>query len=580
MQKHERGYFSLCLEHTSLGARYKYRLNGAREFPDPASRYQPDGVHGSSEVVDLAAFPWTDRGWNGHPLERTVLYEMHVGTFTPEGTFNTIVPKLDGLAKLGITTLELMPVAQFPGSRNWGYDGVYPFAPHNTYGPPQDLQALVNAAHECGLSMALDVVYNHLGPEGNYFGQFGPYFTDKYRTPWGQAINYDDAQSDAVRRMVIENALYWIENFHFDALRLDAIHGIFDFSATHLLAELRRAVDVLEQRLGRHIHLIAESDLNDSRVIRPFAQGGYAMDAQWSDDFHHSVHTLLTPERSGYYGDFGTPAHFAKTLRQGWCYDGEYSQYRLRRHGNSPEGLTPTKFVVFSQNHDQTGNRAWGERLSVLIDFEGLKLAAAITLLSPFVPLLFMGEEYGETAPFLYFISHGDPDLVEAVRRGRASDFASYARSGELPDPQSESTFAASKVQPELAQQEPHKTLYRFYKELMRFRKSRKLGKLPGKSEHREISEFESQQVVTELRESRSRRLAFAYCFSEGEAEFRWPLPEGRWYVELDSADAHWRGSRDASLPRTLESQGILSLGLFPRSTVVLEQSKAQTVPA
>ncbi len=569
-----RGYFSLVADDPSAGARYKYRLENGGEFPDPASRYQPEGVHGPSRLVDLRAFEWTDQGWKGYSLEETVFYELHVGTFTQEGTFRAIIPQLESLAKLGITTVELMPVAQFPGGRNWGYDGVYPFAPQNTYGTPQDLQALVNAAHKTGLSVALDVVYNHLGPEGNYFGQFGPYFTGKYRTPWGEAINYDDASSDEVRRLVIENALYWIRDFHFDALRLDAIHGIFDFSAIHILAELRRAAAGLENQLGRRIHLIAESDLNDSRVIRASEEGGYEIDSQWSDDFHHSVHSLLTRECNGYYGDFGTVGHLTKTLRQGWYYGGCYSEYRQRRHGNSPTGLSPSKFVVFSQNHDQTGNRARGERLSALTDFEGLKLAAAITLVSPFVPLLFMGEEYGEIAPFLYFISHGDADLVEAVRHGRASDFASFTWSGDLPDPQSESTFGASKLQPQIARQEPHKTLHRFYKELLRFRKNRKLGQAFAKSRSREVFEFESAGVVTELWPLRSRSLAIAYSFAERTAEFEWPLPAGAWDIALDSSAPQWRGPREQPLADQLESDGRISLELHPHSVMVLEQKK------
>ena len=315
-----RGYFRRTVENLEPGTRYFFQLDGARELPDPASRFQPEGVHGPSEVVDLNQFQWTDQNWQGRTLERSIFYEIHVGTYTAQGTFDALISHIPELVELGITTVELMPVAQFPGSRNWGYDGVYPFAPQNSYGGPEPLQRFVNAAHEQGLSVALDVVYNHLGPEGNYLNAYGPYFTDRYRTPWGQALNFDGAGSDEVRRFFIENALYWLENYHFDALRLDAVHGIFDFSARHFLTEIKNAVGALAKRLGRMIHCIAESDLNDSRLLLNHEQGGYDLDAQWSDDFHHSVHRLLTGEDRGYYADFGGIGPLAATLRDGWYY--------------------------------------------------------------------------------------------------------------------------------------------------------------------------------------------------------------------------------------------------------------------
>src|ERR1700704_4962738 len=476
MEPEERGYHHLTVDGLEPGAPYLYQLDDSRQLPDPASRFQPQGVHGPSHLVDVTRFKWTDPTWTGISLESSVFYELHVGTYTPEGSFEALIPRLAELASLGITTLELMPIAQFPGSRNWGYDGVFPFAPQNTYGGPEGLHRLVNAAHSQGLAVALDVVYNHLGPEGNYLSAYAPYFTDRYRTPWGQAINFDDAGSDEVRRFFIENALYWLETFHFDALRLDAIHGIFDFSANPFLAELKSAAGRLAQRLGRHIHLIAESDLNDSRVLLSRERGGYGLDSQWSDGFHHSVHTLLTGEKRGYYSDYGRISHLASTLKDGWCYSGQYSQFRQRRHGNSSRGISSSHFVGCSQNHDQVGNRSAGERLSALVNFEGLKLAAGVTLLSPFVPLLFMGEEYGETAPFQYFTSHLDADLVEAVRRGRRDEFKAFGWEGLVPDPQDETTFPRSELQHSLKGQEPHATLLRFYKELMGFRKKYDLG--------------------------------------------------------------------------------------------------------
>ncbi|HKQ86195.1 MAG TPA: malto-oligosyltrehalose trehalohydrolase, partial [Candidatus Acidoferrales bacterium] len=426
---------------TSASMQYRYRLPDGRELPDPASRFQPGGVHGASAIVNTSAFQWSDAGFQGPSLSEMIIYELHVGTFTNEGTFAAATRHLSMLAELGITAIEVMPIAQFPGTRNWGYDGTYPFAAQNSYGGPSGFQQFVDAAHSCGISVILDVVYNHLGPEGNYLGAFGPYFTNRYRTPWGEAINFDDAYSAPVREFFIQNALYWLDEFHVDALRLDAVHGIFDFSAHHVLAELNERVQELSRSTGRKRYVIAESDLNDARLLQLPACGGYGLDAQWSDDFHHSVHTLLTGEKSGYYADFGSIDDLDVVLREGWRYSGQYSRHRHRKHGNSPQSIAPDGFVVFTQNHDQVGNRAQGDRLSQLVDPESLALAAGITLLSPFVPLLFMGEEYGETHPFQYFTSHSDAPLIEAVRNGRREEFASFGWQGDLPDPQDERTF-------------------------------------------------------------------------------------------------------------------------------------------
>jgi maltooligosyltrehalose trehalohydrolase len=494
-----------------------------------------------------------------------------VGTFTPEGSFDAVIPHLQELEALGITTIEIMPVAQFPGSRNWGYDGVFPFAPQNTYGGPIGLQRLVNAAHATGLAVALDVVYNHLGPEGNYLGAYAPYFTDRYRTPWGKALNFDGAGSDEVRRFFLENALYWLENYHVDALRLDAIHGIFDFSALPFLAELKSTAADLSRRLGRQIHLIAESDLNDSRVILPGERGGYGMDAQWSDDFHHSVHTLLTGETNGYYRDFGRISHLAQTLREGWCYSGQYSEFRQRRHGNSPHGISPSHFVVCNQNHDQVGNRATGDRLSALVDFEALKLAAGITLLSPFVPMLFMGEEYGETEPFQYFTSFLDENLVEAVRRGRQDEFAAFGWEGHVPDPQDEATFRRSRLQHQLKALEPHATLLRFYKELIRVRKERSLG---GRWEVWEYGD----SVLLLFKEDEGRRFAAVFNFASLSATVVLPEWQGSWKPRISSADRAWRGPSEA-LPDELNLSKPYSLKLHPHSFVALEELPSTSEP-
>jgi maltooligosyltrehalose trehalohydrolase len=549
------------------GSRYRYRLDDSHERPDPASRFQPDGVHGPSELVDLSAFQWTDSNWKGLALGDTVFYELHVGTFTPEGTLAAIIPYLDYLADLGITTIELMPIAQFPGGRNWGYDGVYPFAVQNSYGPPRDLQALVNAAHAKNLGVALDVVYNHLGPEGNYLAEYGPYFTDRYRTPWGSALNFDGPDSDEVRHFFIQNALYWLENFHFDALRLDAVHSIFDASAFPFLAELSTEVASLSSKLTRKIHLVAESDLNDARVLRPASQGGYGIDAQWSDDFHHAVHTLLTGENSGYYSDFGDVHHLANTLNNGWYYVGQHSHHRRRKHGNSPSGLKREQFVVCSQNHDQIGNRALGDRLSRQISFESLKLAAGITTLSSFVPLLFMGEEYGETAPFQYFTSHTDAHLAEAVRRGRQEEFAAFGWTGAVPDPQGESTFGASKLNHSLLKEEPHRTLRSFYRMLLYFRRERQLAKITQLA----VTQYESPKALMVLYSAGTNLLAMLFHLDDAPGLLTVRLPSGTWEKSVDSADLLWLGP-GVSLPPKIEVAGTLRMDLQPRSFVVLER--------
>jgi maltooligosyltrehalose trehalohydrolase len=568
MERDNMGYHTATLSNVPAETRYRYRLDGNVERPDPASRFQPEGVHGPSQIVDLRDFPWTDVGWKGFDLEDSVFYELHVGTFTREGTLASLTSRLDSLAELGVNTIELMPIAQFPGARNWGYDGAYPYAVQNSYGSPRDLQTLVDAAHARGISVALDVVYNHLGPEGNYLAVYGPYFTDYYRTPWGAALNFDGAYSDEVRHFFIQNAVYWLENFHIDALRLDAIHGIYDASAVPFLAELANEVAALSSRLGRKIHLIAESDLNDARSMRPTNDGGLGMNAQWSDDFHHSVHTLLTGEKSGYYEDFGELCHLTTALKHGWCYAGTYSRHRRRTHGNAPPKTSASRFVVCIQNHDQVGNRAIGDRLSRLVTLESLKLAAGITLLSPFTPLLFMGEEYGETAPFQYFTSHGDPELGEAVRRGRRDEFRAFGWEGDLPDPQAESTFQASKLNRALANEEPHRTLQRFYQELLRCRREWNIGRLTQVS----VMQFESAKALAVTYGRPSPLLAMFFQFDDTPAQLETGLPSGKWLKRLDSAGLEWRGPGGSALAAV--NAGVNSqITLPPRSFVVFERT-------
>ncbi len=530
----ERGYHAGIAEGVRPGARYRIRVDGADERPDPASQFQPEGVHGPSEVVD-GEFPWTDGGWRGRPLESWVIYELHVGTFTPAGTFDAAAGELDGLVELGVTAVELMPVAQFPGARNWGYDGTFPFAVQESYGGPRALKRFVDACHARGLAVALDVVYNHLGPEGNAFWGLAPYFTDRYRTPWGPAMNFDGPGSDEVRRLFVENALFWAREFHVDGLRLDAVHAIVDPSARTFLEDLADAVHAAGRDLGRPVYLVAESDRNDPRLVRPPERGGTGLDAAWNDDFHHALHALLTGERQGYYQDFGTLDDLARAFSEGFVIAGRPSSYRGRRHGASSRDIEPARFVVFAQNHDQVGNRMGGERLGALVPFEKLKLAAGAVLLAPGIPLLFMGEEYGERAPFLYFVSHSDPALVEAVRRGRREEHARQGGAGEPPDPQDPSTFARSRLRRERQDDPPHRTLRELTRELIGLRR-RLWAAGPRRAEAAALQEQRSLRV--DLGDS---ALALLH-FGDGEARISLPPRAGTWWKALDSADPRWDG--------------------------------------
>jgi maltooligosyltrehalose trehalohydrolase len=448
---------------------------------------------------------------------------------------------------LGITAVELMPVSQFPGERNWGYDGVYPFAPQNSYGGPAGLNKLVDACHGNGLAVILDVVYNHLGPEGNYLHTFGPYFTDRYRTPWGEAVNFDGPHSDEVRRFFIDSALFWLREYHMDALRIDAVHGIFDFGARHFLEELAGEVRREAKELGRNLYIIAESDLNDVRLITPPNRGGYGLDAQWNDDYHHALHTLLTGEKDGYYEDFGSVVQFAKSLRESFVYSGDYSRYRRRRHGNSAGGKSPGKFIVFAQNHDQVGNRMLGERLASLVSFESLKLAAGAVLLSPYIPLLFMGEEYGEDAPFLYFVDHSDPVLLDAVRRGRKEEFKSFVAKGEPPDPASVETFLASRPDLDKRLSGNHAVMLDFYRELIRLRKEIPALSVPEK-DHLRVSVREEEMLALVERWKGESRVLCLFNFNESESKATFPGKGDGWTKILDSSERVWNGP-GSSLP-------------------------------
>jgi len=463
--------FEVFIAEARAHDRYCLALDNTRERPDPVSRSQPHGVHGASEIIAPDAFIWSDREWKGIPLTDYIFYEVHTGTFTPEGTFEAIIPKLPYLKDLGITAVELMPVAEFPGGRNWGYDGVDLYAPHSAYGGAHGLKKLVDACHRAGLAIVLDVVYNHVGPEGNYLAEFGPYFTTCYRTPWGEAMNYDGPASDGVRRFIIDNALYWLTEYHVDALRLDAIHGILDSSAHHILAELRDRFHEQAAALGRQAWIVAESDLNDVRMINPRSIGGYGLDAQWLDEYHHAVYSFVTGAKGGFLSGFGRLEHIQKALTDGFVYDGIYSVFRGRHFGSSSKDQPGSRFVVFNQNHDQIANTAHGHRLSDIVSPDQYKMVAALLVCSPYLPLFFMGEEFADTAPFLYFTSHGDPVLAHAVTEGRLREHADFAGTGDFYDPQAPETFERSKVNWALLGDPVHAEILRFYRQLIALRK-------------------------------------------------------------------------------------------------------------
>ncbi len=462
-------WWSLDVPEAGAGTEYFFIVNGGPPMPDPRSHFQPEGVFGPSRVVDHSAFPWTDRRFQAPPLSSALIYELHIGTFTAEGTFESAIGRLDYLVNLGVTHVELMPVNEFPGTRGWGYDGVDLFAPASAYGGPEGLKRLVNAAHEKGLAVILDVVYNHFGPSGNYAIQFGPYLTDHHHTPWGQAVNLDTAGSDEVRRFFIDNALMWLRDYHCDCLRLDAVHALLDQSAMHFLEEPAREVKTLEAHEGRHFALIAESDLNDPRVVQTWDAGGYGINAQWLDDFRHALHTVLTGERNGFHADFGTLADLAQSLRRGFVYCGRYSKYRGRKHGRPAVNLPGSRFVGFLENHDQVGNRARGERAAELMSPERFKVAMAVLFTAPFVPMLFQGEEWGSRTPFLYFTDHQDPELGRLVREGRRKDFAAFGWT-DNPDPQDITTFERSTVDWGEPERAPHAELLAWTKQLIALR--------------------------------------------------------------------------------------------------------------
>jgi maltooligosyltrehalose trehalohydrolase len=561
------GYWRAEVDNAFAGCTYMYSLDGGPDRPDPASYYQPRGVHHESQVVDHRAFAWSDSRWQGIPLAEMIQYELHVGAFTPQGDFGAVIPRLEILKELGINALEIMPVSQFPGSRNWGYDGVNPYAVQNTYGGPDEFKRLIDAAHAYGIAVILDVVYNHLGPEGNYFHEFGPYFTGRYMTPWGQAVNYDGPDSDPVRGYFIENALFWLRDYHIDGLRLDAVHGIFDASARPFLRELAEEVARFSAEDGRERYLIAESNLNDIKITHPHSEHGFGIHAQWNDDFHHALHCLMTGESIGYYIDYGSVDDLVKALRDGFVYDWRYSPFRKRRYGSSSVGVPGDRFVISTQTHDQVGNRLNGDRLSTLVSFEELKIAAATMILSPYIPMLFMGEEYAEDAPFLYFVSHTDEDLAAAVRDGRREEFADFEWNDYPPDPQAEETFVRSRLDWDKHRQSIHAVMWNWHRKLIELRRS-----YPALSRCRRdnfsVGAIHNRKAMRMLCEDGGRQMAVVINFDTDPLT----IPcDGEWETLLDAGSVEWGGT-GSDIPRRVKAGA--SITLQPRSLVVLEQRR------
>jgi maltooligosyltrehalose trehalohydrolase len=472
------GYFTGTFGDIPTGACYQLRIDGQNAYPDPASRFQPKGVHGPSQIVDPSKFLWTDAHWTGLKIEDLILYELHVGTFTPAGTFNGVREKLNALKDLGITAIELMPVADFPGDRNWGYDGVDLFAPARCYGTPDEMRQLVNEAHALNIGVFLDVVYNHLGPDGAYLGAFSPYyFSSKHKSPWGDAVNFDDEHCQHVRKFFIENALHWIHEYHIDGLRLDGTHAMVDESPTHFLKELALKVHAARPK-KKNVLLIAEDDRNQSQLLLPADEGGYGLDGVWADDFHHQIRRLQAGNDEGYFQDFsGTAQDLAQTIRQGWFYTGQYSGFRKHERGTSTDGIPLEKFVHSIQNHDQVGNRALGDRLNFAVDCASFRAVSAVSLLSPATPLIFMGQEWGAGTPFCYFTDHPEA-LGKAVTEGRRNEFRHFkafsepAANQSIPDPEALSTFTRSRLNWEEQSLQPHAGILALYRDLINLRRT------------------------------------------------------------------------------------------------------------
>ena len=549
----DRGWWEVSDDATLAGTRYGYSLDGGEVRPDPRSASQPDGVLGLSEVVDQGAYTWSDTGWQGMNLPGAVLYELHAGTFTRQGTFDGIVGHLPHLVALGVDAIELMPVAEFSGDRGWGYDGADLFAPHHAYGGPAGLKRLVDACHASGLGVVMDVVYNHLGPVGNFLAEFGPYFSDRHQTDWGAGFNFDGHGSDEVRRFVLDNALMWMRDYHIDGLRLDAVHAIADQTPLHILEQLATEVDALGSELRRATFVIAESDLNDPRFVRSRDAGGHGLDAAWSDDWHHALHAALTGERTGYYEDFGSLEILSKVLRQAWAYDGKWSTHRQKIRGGSVAGLPAHSFVIALQNHDQVGNRATGDRLGALVDEGALKAAAALLLTAPFTPMLFQGEEWAASSPFQYFTDHADAGVGQAVSEGRRREFARFGWDPDrVPDPQDPRTFDRSKLMWTELDEPFHRRMLEWYRQLIQLR--RRLTARGFAGEEMRVDVDPQARTVTFGRDSIIVNLN---------------LGERDWTCAISDGDRLLMASEPAIKPH----DG--SLSMPPSSVVILESSAA-----
>jgi maltooligosyltrehalose trehalohydrolase len=544
------GYWEGHLAGVGPGATYWYQLDGGAVLPDPASMAQPDGVHGPSAVVE-PSFAWTDEGFVPPSLEDSVLYELHVGTFTPEGTFDAAIRQVPRLADLGVTTVELMPLSQFPGGRNWGYDGVLPFAVQDTYGGLGGLRRFVDAAHGHGLAVCVDVVHNHVGPEGNVLARFGPYFTDRYRTPWGDALNFDGPASDEVRRYFIESARFLVEHAHVDAFRLDAVHAIIDSTAHPYVEQLTFELHQLGRHLDRPVLVIAESATNDPRLTMPVDDGGWGLDGQWDDDFHHALHVELTGEHDGYYEDYDGVGDLVHAVQDGFVLEGRWSASRQMTHGHPRMRVDPRRMVVFSANHDQVGNRLAGDRLTAQVDAERAKVAAAATILSHSVPMLFMGDEHADPAPFPYFVSHTDRELVEAVRKGRAEEFAAFSRGRTPPDPQAEATFRSAVLDHALADEGgAGRARWLLHQELLRLRLELQPSARGGGIEAHGDAEARTLQVTWHDRPG-LEDAALVVSFGDGPSETT-VARSGSWDVVLDTADVRWGGPGAGQGPAAL----------------------------
>ncbi|MGA0557961.1 malto-oligosyltrehalose trehalohydrolase [Larkinella sp. VNQ87] len=573
MPRVDREYFRVELTDIQPGVQYFFRPNDEADYPDPASHCQPEGVHGPSEVVDQAGFTWTDQSWRGLPFRDLILYELHVGTFTPEGTFEAIIPRLDALAETGINALELLPICQFPGSRNWGYDGVFPYAVQNSYGGPEGLKKLVDACHARGMAVFLDVVYNHVGPEGNYFGHFGPYFTERYCTPWGEALNFDGDYADGVRDYFANNPVHWFEHYHIDGLRFDAIHEVFDRSAISIWELIHHNVRQLEQRLGRSLHLVAESDLNNPRVVKRPDGGGYGFSAQWLDDFHHALYTMVDKAGRERYADFGRMEQLAKAYTDGFVMSGEYAPFRKRKFGASSAGISGEHFVAFNLNHDQVGNRVGGERLCQLIDFEQLKVSAAALLLAPYVPMLFMGEEYADRTPFFYFVDHSEEALIRAVKEGRKAEFAAFGGEQEPLDPFDPETFINSRPQWEKRTTGQHRIILDWHRTLIGMRRTEPVLQNFAKTDIRATVLGQAGLVLDRQTPDGQEHLLCLLNFSDGAVSYTLPTWLDSYQKLLDSKESQWL--------ETAESKGEpLPDQPVPGQTVTLSPSSATVYKA